>query len=169
VDVVEAAPTGARKQAKRTRAAWAALTLTGAAAFWSANLLISLTSTAAAYRSALSIRYLPMLLQAAVGGLVLAGVVTSMLVRFGARVPGGGPVRRALFLAACALVIVTVIVEAPAKFAADIDQPGRWLLVATLINTIRVLVLGLAIGLMARTRDLGHGPPRPVATKETTP
>ncbi len=65
MDVVEAAPTGAGKLAKRTSAGWAALTVTGAAAFWFANLLISLTPTAAAYRSALSIRYLPMLLRTA--------------------------------------------------------------------------------------------------------
>ena len=169
MDVVKAAPTGAKKPAKRTRAGWAALTVTGASAFWFANLLISLTPTAAAYRSALSIRYLPMLLQAAVGGLVLAGGVASILMRLGARVPGGGPVRRALFLALCALAIVTVAVEVPAKLAADTDEPGRWLLVATAINIIRVLALGLAVGLLARTRDIGLGPPRPVTTKETTP
>ena len=138
MDVVEAAPTGARKQAKRTRAGWVALTLTGAAAFWSANLLVSLTPTAAAYRSALSIRYLPMLLQAAVGGLILAGGVASMLMRFDARILGGGPVQRALFLALCALVVVTVVVEVPAKLAADVDEPGRWLLVATAMNTITI-------------------------------
>lgn len=169
MDVVETAPTGARKRAKRTRVCWAALTGTGAAAFWSANLLISLTPTAAAYRSALSIDYLPMLLQAAVGGLVLAGAVAAMLMRFGARLPGGGPVRRALFLALCALAVVTVVVEVPAKLAADTDEPGHWLLVATVINTIRVLALGVAVGLLARTRDLGLGRPRPVTTKETTP
>ncbi len=151
------------------RVRWGTLTVTGAAAFWSANLLISLTPTAAAYRSALSTRYLPMLLQAAVGGLVLAGVVALILVRLGARVPGGGPVRRAMFLAACALAVVTVVVELPAKLGADVDEPGRWLVVATVIDTIRILPLGLTVGLVARERDTGPERPRPVATKETQP
>ncbi len=52
------------------------MTLAGAAAFWAANLIISLTPSATAYRSALSIEYVPMLVEAAVGGLVLAGLVS---------------------------------------------------------------------------------------------
>jgi hypothetical protein len=167
VDVVEAARSGARRRASPAWAGWTALTLTGAAAFWSANLFVSLTPSAAAYRSALSIRYVPMLLEAAVGGLVLAGVVALVLVRFGARVPGGGPVPRSLLLAACALVIATAVVEVPAKLGAGIEDPGRWLLLATVFNTVRVLALGLAIGLVARRRDPGG--PRSPATKEKKP
>lgn len=167
MDVVEAARTGARRSARPAWAGWTVLTLTGAAAFWSANLLISLTPSAAAYRSALSIRYVPMLLEAAVGGLVLAGVVAMVLLRFGARIPGGGPVPQSLFLAACALVIATAVVEVPAKLGAGIEDPGRWLLVATVFNTVRVLALGLAIGLVARRRDAGG--PRSPATKEKKP
>ena len=76
---------------------------------------------------------------------------------------------RALFLATCSVVLVTVVVEAPAKFAAGIEQPGRWLCVATVFNSIRLLALGLAIGLMARKRDTGVGHSRSVATKEKQP
>ncbi len=169
MDVVEASRSRADRPREPARTGWGALTLTGAAAFWSANLLISLTPSAAAYRSALSIRYLPMLLEAAVGGVVVAGVVAWTLVRFGARVPGRGPVWRALFLATCSVVLVTVVVEVPAKFGAGIEQPGRWLLVATVFNSIRVLALGLAIGLVAANVDTGVGRSRSVATKEKQP
>ncbi len=169
MDVVAASRSRAVGPEKSARARWVTLTVTGAAAFWSANFLVSLTPAAAAYRSDLSIRYLPMLVEAAVGGAVLAGAVAAILVRFGTRVPGGGPLRRALFLATCALAVLIVVVELPAKLAADVDEPGRLLLVATTINVIRVLALGLAVGLVARPRVKGPGRPRPAATKETTP
>jgi hypothetical protein len=48
------------------------LAIAGASAFWIVNLLISLTPVAADYRSALSIRYVPMLIEAALGGLLTA-------------------------------------------------------------------------------------------------
>ena len=169
MDVVKASGSRADGQKKPARVGWSALTLTGAAAFWFANLLISLTPSAAAYRSALSIHYVAMLLEAALGGLVVAGVVAVTLVRFGSRVPGGGPVRRSLLLATCALVLVTLVVEVPAKFGAGIAEPGRWLLVATVFNTVRVLAMGVALGLVARERDIGVGRSRSVATKEKRP
>ena len=170
MDVVGATPSRATRPTKPARSGWLVLTLTGTAAFWSANFLISLTPSAAAYRSALTIRYVPMLLEAAGGGLLVAGVLALLLVRFGTRVPGTGPVRKALFLAMCALVVVTVLVEVPSKVGAGIDDPVRWLFVATVINTIRVLALGLAIGLGARaTRRLSTSSPRLMATKERKP
>ena len=47
------------------------LTIAGGLGFWVANFAISLTPIAAEYRAALSIAYLPMLLEALVGGLVI--------------------------------------------------------------------------------------------------
>jgi hypothetical protein len=135
------------------RTEWSALTLAGAAAFWSANLVISLTPAAAEYRSALSIRYVSMLVEAALGGLIVSGVVALAFVQLTARRPGRSAVRTALVLAVCALVVVTVLVEVPAKLGAGLDEPTRWLFVATVFNTIRVLALGLAIGLTARARE----------------
>ena len=169
MDVVEAARSGAARPAKPARSGWLALWLAGAAAFWSANLVISLTPSAAAYRSALSIRYVPMLLEAAAGELIVAGVLALGLVRFPGRIPGAGPVRKALFLAVCALVVVTVLVEVPSKFGADVEDRGRWLFVATVFNTVRVLALGLAIGLVARARQTRADPHPLVRIKEKKP
>lgn len=151
------------------RGEWSVLTLAGAAAFWTTNLVISLTPVAAAYRSALSIEYGPMLVEAAVGGVVVSGVVALLLVRFPDRVPGSGPVRKALLLAACALVVVTLALEVPSKIAAEVNDPFRWLLVATAFNTIRVLALGLAVGLVAGAREARHGHPHAATSKENTP
>jgi hypothetical protein len=117
-----------------------------------ANLAISLTPVAAAYRAALSIAYVPMLVEAAAGGLVVAGVVAFLVTRFPQRIPGGGPLRKALLLALVALVLLTVLLEVPAKMRSDVADSGHWLLVATAFNAIRILALGVSIGLAARMR-----------------
>lgn len=165
---VEAAVRVATGQPGPPRSGWLALTLAGAAAFWTTNLAISLTPVAAAYRAAMSIEYVAMLVEAAVGGVVLAGVVALLLVRFPHRVPGTGPVSRAMLLATCALVVVTLALEVPAKLGADVDDPFRWLLVATAFNAIRVLALGLAIGLVARAGEARRRSPRAAESKERT-
>lgn len=148
--VVRSARSGVASSTNPARQGWLVLTLAGAAAFWSANLVISLTPSAATYRSALSIQYVPMLVEAAVGGLLVAGVVALLLLRF----PGGSVIRKALLLAGCALVVLTALMEVPSKLSVDLDEPGRWLVVATVFNAIRILALGTAIGLVARVREV---------------
>jgi hypothetical protein len=130
----------------------------GAVAFWSANLVISVTPIAAAYRSAFSIGYVLMLVEAAVGGLLLASLVAVVLVRYLERVPGTSPLSRALWLSAAALVVLTVFVEVPSKLLSGVSDPGYWVVVATVFNVIRVLALGAAIGLDTRAGQAGAGP-----------
>ncbi|HEX2704374.1 MAG TPA: hypothetical protein VHM65_01340 [Candidatus Lustribacter sp.] len=131
-----------------------------------ANLVISMTPVAAGYRSALSIPYLPMLLEAAAGGLVVAGAVAFLLVRYPQRVPGAGPLRKALLLGLGALVLLTVLVEVPSKLRSDLADPGHWLLVATVFNAIRILALGVTIGLVTRARRTRPDPHRPVTRRQ---
>jgi hypothetical protein len=131
------------------RRGWAATTLAGAAAFWVVNLAISATPVAAAYRHALSIRYLPMLAEAAVGGLVLGGALSFLLVQHPSKVPGSGLLNKALLLGAVALVLVTIGIEVPAKLVADLDDPVHWVLVATTFNVLRILALATTVGLAA--------------------
>ena len=156
MDAVEVPSSGPRSA--KPRSDWWRPAVAGAAAFWSANLVISLTPIAAGYRSALSIAYVPMLVEAAVGGLLIASLVALVLVRHPGRVPGTGPVSRALWLSAGALVLVTVLVEVPSKLRSGVSDPGHWLLVATVFNVIRVLALGVAIGLVTRAGQAGVGP-----------
>ncbi|MGZ5405223.1 MAG: hypothetical protein ACXWDL_11290 [Nocardioides sp.] len=132
--------------------------MAGAVAFWSANLVISLTPIAAAYRSAISISYVPMLVEAVFGGLLIGSVVALVLVRYPDRVPGTGPLSKALWLSAGALIVVTVFVEVPSKLRSGVSDPGHWLLVAMVFNAIRILALGVAIGLVTRSGKSGAGP-----------
>ena len=171
MDIVEVPPSGTRSS-RPTRPAgtgWWVPALAGAAAFWLANLVISMTPVAAGYRSALSIPYLPMLVEAAVGGLVVAGAVAFMLVRYPQRVPGAGPLRKALLLGLGALVLLTVLVEVPSKLRSDVADPGHWLLVATVFNAIRILALGVTIGLVTRARRPRRDRHRPVTRREAEP
>jgi hypothetical protein len=152
-------PVRAPPPGRPARTGWWAATLAGAVAFWSANVVISLTPTAGAYRSALSIAYVPMLVEAAVGGLLIAGAVAFLLTRLSARVPGGGPMGKALVLALAALVLMSVLVEVPAKMRAGVADAGHWLLVATIFNVIRIFALGVSVGLVVRagTHPAGAG------------
>jgi hypothetical protein len=130
-----------------------------------ANLAISLTPVAADFRSALSTAYVPMLVEAAAGGLVVAGAVAFLLKRFVDHLPGHGPLGKALVLAAVALVLLTVFVGVPSKLRSDVADPGHWLLVETVINAIRILALGVAVGLVTRAQTTRQDRHRPVARK----
>ena len=167
MDSVEVQRSGARGpgRVRSAAAGWWVLALAGAAAFWLANLAISLTPVAAEFRSARSIAYVPMLVEAAAGGLVVAGAVAFLLTRFPGRVPGHGPLGKALVLAAAALVLLTVFVAVPSTLRSDVADPGHWLLVETAINAIRLLALGVAVGLVSRARTTRHDRHRPVARK----
>lgn len=152
---VAAGPPADAQRASRARPAgggWVVPALAGACAFWLANFVISLTPVAAGYRSALSIRYVPMLVEAAVGGLLVAAVVAIPLARYPQRVPGTSHLTKALLLALGALVVLTFGIEVPSKFRSEVADPGHWLLVATVFNAIRVFALAVTVGLFARVR-----------------
>lgn len=115
--------------------------------FWLANLAISLTPIAAAYRHALAISYVPMLLEAALGGLAIGFSVGYAMLRFPPRTPTTSPLNRSLMLSLVALIVVTALIELPAKFFATRTDPLRWFVIGTLFNGLRILALGVVIGL----------------------
>ena len=133
---------------------------------WLANLVISMTRVDAAYRSALSISYVPMLVEAAAGGLLASGALILLLARYRERVPGAGQVRKALLFGMGALVLLTVLVEVPSKLRSGVADPGHWLLVATVFNAIRVLALGVTIGLVTRAQRARQDRHPPVTRQE---
>ena len=158
VDGVEArssVPRGAGPQRRSGTGSWRHA-LVGAMAFWVANLFVSWTPVAAAYRSAMSIEYLSMLVEAAVGGLVVSSAVSVALLRLRRRVPGIGVMRQALALSAIALLLLTLVVEVPSKLRSGVADPGHWLIVASMFNVVRILALGVAVGLVIRP---GHARP----------
>ena len=133
----------------QSRGLWKQLPLlasVGALGFWLANFAISRTLIAAEYRAALSIAYVPMLLEALLGGLILGTCISYTLLRFFDRLPTENPIFKALFLSSIALVVVTVLVEVPAKLLTPTIGFWRCFLVAGLFNVVRFSVLGAAIG-----------------------
>jgi hypothetical protein len=124
------------------------LAVTGALAFWVTNFAISRTPIAAEYRAALSISYLPMLLEALLGGLLIGLGVSYFLLRFFNKIPTQDPILKSLLLSFIVLIIVTVLLQAPASFNTTTNDILRYFLVGTLINVIRILALGISIGFL---------------------
>ena len=122
------------------------LAIGGGLGFWVANFAISLTPIAAEYRAALSISYLPMLLEALLAGLIIAFCVSYSLLRFFDRIPTRNPIAKSTILSFIALVIVTMLVEVPARLLTTTSDPLRYFLIGAMINVLRFLALGVATG-----------------------
>lgn len=129
----------------------ARLTLAGGLAFWVANFAISQTALAAAYREALSIAYWPMTLAALIGGLLVAGCVSGLLLTLRDRIPGVGPVFKATFLS----LVILAVIEA-FSLVLDADHLTIFHVVGAVINLPRFLALAVTIGW------LSGADPRPV-------
>jgi hypothetical protein len=121
------------------------LTVAGGIAFWVANFAISLTSIAAEYRSALSISYLPMLLESLLGGLIIGFCVSYFLLRFFDKIPTKNPILKSVILSFIVLIIVTILIGGPSSFLATSDVL-RYFLIGTIFNVLRFLALGIGIG-----------------------
>jgi hypothetical protein len=133
------------------------LAIAGAVAFWLANFVISLTPIAADYRAALSIAYVPMLLAALFGGLVVGVGVSYVLVRYYDAIPSTGAVSKSLVLSSIALVLLTALLEVPARLAAPTSDVLRLLLIGLAFNTVRILALGVVIGYLYARLGRQHG------------
>ncbi len=129
------------------------LSFVGGMAFWLANFAISRTSIAAEYRAALSISYVPMLLEALAGGLIIGGCVSYFLLRFFDRIPAKDPVRKSLFLCLTFLAVVTLSIGNPSSYSRTNDAL-RYFAIGTIINLVRILALGIAIGYMSKFLNL---------------
>ena len=123
----------------------AILTIAGGAAFWLSNFAISRTPIAAEYRAALSISYYPMLLEALIGGLIIAACVSYCLLRFFDRLPTKNPILKSVILSFIVLVLVTLTIGGPSSFLAT-GNILRYFLIGTVFNVIRFLALGIGVG-----------------------
>jgi hypothetical protein len=92
-----------------------------------------------------------MLLEALVGGLVIGLGVACPLVLL---VDKGtsSPVLMSLTLSGVALVIVTVVIEVPAKFLTAMADPMRYFLIGSLFNVLRILALGAVVAVLSSRR-----------------
>lgn len=122
------------------------LAIAGGSGFWAANFAISLTPIAAEYRAALSISYLPMLLESLLGGLIIGFCVSYFLLRFFDKIPSRNPVLKSLILSFVALIIATMLIEAPSSFLTNTSDSWRYFLIGAMFNVLRILALGIVIG-----------------------
>lgn len=134
------------------------LTIVGGLAFWLTNFGISRTPIAAEYRAGMSIPYYPMLVEALVGGLIIGFGVSYFLLRFYEKIPTKGPVLKATILSLIALIIATIILEAPSHFFMPNSDPMRFFLYGLLFNILRILALGIAIGCLYKKLYQGSNP-----------
>jgi len=138
----------------RSRGTWrtlTVLTIGGGLTFWAANFAISLTPIAAEYRAALSIAYLPMLGEALAGGLIIGLVTGYSLIRLHHAFPDKSPVLTSVLVSLAALTTVTLLVVVPSNLLLPTEHALRYFLIAGLINGIRILALGVAMGYLYRT------------------
>jgi hypothetical protein len=132
------------------------LAVAGGMGFWIANFAISLTSIAAEYRAALSISYLPMLLAAMLGGLMIGFCVSYFLLRFFDKIPTQDPISKSVILTFIVLIIVTILIGGPSSFLAT-GNVLRYFIIGTMFNVIRILALGIVIGYLYDRLKRGVG------------
>ena len=132
-------------QSKVIRSNLFVLAVAGGLVFWLANFAISRTSIAAEYRTAMSISYYPMLVEALVGGLIIGFCVSYFLLRFFDKIPAKNPILKSVILSFMVLIIVTILIGGPSSFFAT-GHVLRYFLIGTLFNLLRILALGTGIG-----------------------
>jgi len=122
------------------------LGIVGGLAFWVTNFAISRTPIAAEYRAALSISYLPMLLESLLGGLIFGFCVSYFLIRFFDRIPPKNPILKSVILSPIALFIATILIEVPSRFLTPTSGALHYFLIGASFNMVRILALGIVIG-----------------------
>ena len=121
------------------------LAIVGGLAFWVTNFAISRTPIAAEYRAALSISYLPMIVESLIGGLIIGFFVSYFLLRFFDKIPTKNPILKSVILSFIALIIVTILIEVPSSFLTTSDVLHVFL-IGAMFNVLRILALGIVIG-----------------------
>jgi hypothetical protein len=124
----------------------AILAIAGGLGFWVANFAISLTPIAAEYRAGLSISYFPMLLESLLGGLIIGFCVSYLLLRFFDKLPTKNPILKSVLLSFIILIMVTMLIEVPAKFLAPTSDALHYFIIGATFNVIRIPALGIVIG-----------------------
>jgi uncharacterized protein YacL len=118
------------------------LTLSGCAAFWIIDFVISVSPIAAKYRAAFSISYLPMaLVDALVGGLIIGCCVSYFLLRFFEKIPTQNPILKALIISFVVMLMIEVL-----STLVNPSNASVYLLIDTGMNVPRFLALGIVVG-----------------------
>ena len=119
------------------------LAVVGGLAFWATSIATSLLPIAADYRvarwSAQTVWFgsLP-------AGMIIGFFVSFFLPRFFDKIPTNSPILKSVILSFIALVIATILLEAPASFGTS--DALYYFLFGTMLNVPRFLFVGVAIG-----------------------
>ena len=133
------------------------LTLAGGVAFWIVDFAISLSPISAEYMAAFSISSLPLaLVEALVGGLIIACFVSYFLLRFFDKIPTNNPILKSVILSFIAFVIAMILLEAPASFRTS--DALYYLLIGVIFNVPRFLFVGIVIGYLYKKLYKGSNP-----------
>lgn len=118
------------------------LAVAGGVAFWVVDFAMSLSPISAEYMAAFSISYLPMaLVEALIGGLIIACFVSYFLLRFFDKIPTKNPILKSVILSFAVIVVIEVL--------STFGNPSNayvYLLIDTGMNVPRILALGIVIG-----------------------
>jgi uncharacterized protein YacL len=130
----------------QTKELWkkiAVLTVAGGLTFWATSIITSLLPIAADYRVA---RWSAQTVWAGSfpAGLIIGLLVSFFLLRFFGKIPTKNPILKSLILCLIALVIATILLEAPASFMTS--NALYYFLFGTMLNVPRFLLVGVAIG-----------------------
>ena len=118
------------------------LTVAGGVAFWIADFAISLSPISAEYMAAFSISSLPMaLVEALIGGLIIACFVSYFLLRFFDKIPTKNTILKSVILSFSAIVIIEVL-----STFGNLSNAYVFLVIDTVMNVPRILALGIVIG-----------------------
>jgi hypothetical protein len=119
------------------------LAIVGGLAFWAISIATSLLPITADYRSArwsaetVWVGSLP-------AGMIIGFFVSFFLLRFFDKIPTKNPILKSVILSFIALIIGTILLEAPASFRTS--DALYYFLFGTMLNLPRFLFVGIVIG-----------------------
>lgn len=119
------------------------MTVVGGLVFWAANFATSLTPLAAEYRAALSISYLPMIVESLLGGMITSCCISYLLLHFYDKIPARNAIYKSMTLSFVALSIASIMMYISARGTSDTFSV---LLIGAVLNVPRFLALGSVIG-----------------------
>ncbi len=125
------------------------LAVVGGLTFWAISIATSLVPITADYRVArwsmetVWVGSLP-------AGMIIGFFVSFFLFRFYEKIPINNPILKALILSIIALIIGTILLEAPASFGTS--DPLYYFLFGTMLNVPRFLLVGVVIGYLYKRR-----------------
>ena len=120
------------------------LTFGGGLAFWAGTIAISLTPIRAEFRAAFSMSYIQtVLVEALLGGIIIACFVSFFLLRFFDKIPTKNPILKSVILTFIPYVINAILLGIAASRTGD---ALHIFLIGAALNVPTFLILGVVIG-----------------------